>query len=175
MRYGKGWAHDPTFSQQKRAKPTHNDPEDDMKVDRPRHITQGQMDNSGQVSQEVERNGRIRLHRQANGNHSQKRVTIQLENFMQDMVAPPQQELTTSATRRSGEGLEPKSSNMTDPPQDPPEGVLGRGSSGRSSEHPVGEYSPALEPAKVTACSLSFPWSYFPYFFGFPCFLSFQK
>ena len=33
MRYGEGWAHDPTHSQQKRAKPTHTDPEDDMKVD----------------------------------------------------------------------------------------------------------------------------------------------
>ena len=28
-----GWAHDPTWSQQKQAKPTHTDPEDDMKVD----------------------------------------------------------------------------------------------------------------------------------------------
>ena len=33
MRYGEGWAHDPTWNQQKRAKPTHTDPEDDMKVD----------------------------------------------------------------------------------------------------------------------------------------------
>ena len=33
MRYGEGWAHDPTWSQQKRAKPTQADPEDDMKVD----------------------------------------------------------------------------------------------------------------------------------------------
>ena len=33
MRYGEGWAHDPTYSQQKRAKPTYTDPEDDMKVD----------------------------------------------------------------------------------------------------------------------------------------------
>ena len=33
MRYGEGWAHDPTYSQYKRAKPTYTDPEDDMKVD----------------------------------------------------------------------------------------------------------------------------------------------
>ena len=33
MRYGERWAHDPTWSQQKRAKPTHTDPEDDVKVD----------------------------------------------------------------------------------------------------------------------------------------------
>ena len=33
MRYGEGWAHDPTYSQQKRAKPTHTDPEDDMQTD----------------------------------------------------------------------------------------------------------------------------------------------
>ena len=33
IRYGEGWAHDPTWSQQKRAKPTHTDPEDEMKVD----------------------------------------------------------------------------------------------------------------------------------------------
>ena len=32
-RYGEGWARDPTYSQQKRAKPTYADPEDDMKVD----------------------------------------------------------------------------------------------------------------------------------------------
>ena len=33
MRYGDSWAHDPTWSQHKRAKPTHTDPEDDTKVD----------------------------------------------------------------------------------------------------------------------------------------------
>ena len=33
MRYGEGWAHDPTYSQHNRAKPTYTDPEDDMKVD----------------------------------------------------------------------------------------------------------------------------------------------
>ena len=33
MRYGEGWAHDSTYGQQKRAKPSHTDPEDDMKVD----------------------------------------------------------------------------------------------------------------------------------------------
>ena len=33
MRYGEGWAHDPTYSHCKRAKPTHTDPEDDMSVD----------------------------------------------------------------------------------------------------------------------------------------------
>ena len=33
MRYGDCWAHDPTWSQHKRAKPTHKDPEDDVKVD----------------------------------------------------------------------------------------------------------------------------------------------
>ena len=33
LRHGEGWAHDPTYSQQKRAKPTYTDPEDDMKVD----------------------------------------------------------------------------------------------------------------------------------------------
>ena len=33
MRYGEGWAHDPTYSQYKRAKPTQTDPEDDTSVD----------------------------------------------------------------------------------------------------------------------------------------------
>ena len=33
MRYGDGWVHHPTYSQQKRAKPTHMKPEYDMKVD----------------------------------------------------------------------------------------------------------------------------------------------
>ena len=32
MRYGKGWANDPTYSQQKRARPTLTDPEDDMQT-----------------------------------------------------------------------------------------------------------------------------------------------
>ena len=32
-RYGEGWAHDPTYSHYKRAKPTYTDPEEDMKVD----------------------------------------------------------------------------------------------------------------------------------------------
>ena len=33
MRYSEGWAHDPTWNHYKRAKPTHTDPEDDMRVD----------------------------------------------------------------------------------------------------------------------------------------------
>ena len=33
MRYGEGWAHDPTYSHYKRAKPNYTDPEEDMKVD----------------------------------------------------------------------------------------------------------------------------------------------
>ena len=31
MRYGNGWANDPTWSQYKRAKPTYADPEDDRR------------------------------------------------------------------------------------------------------------------------------------------------
>ena len=33
MRYGEGWANDPTWSQYKRAKPTYTDPEDDTRAD----------------------------------------------------------------------------------------------------------------------------------------------
>ena len=33
MRYGEGWAHDPTYSHYKRAKPTQTDPEDDKNAD----------------------------------------------------------------------------------------------------------------------------------------------
>ena len=33
VRYGEGWAYDPTYSHYKRAKPTHTDPEDGVNVD----------------------------------------------------------------------------------------------------------------------------------------------
>ena len=40
MRYGEGWARDPTYSQYQRAKPPYTDPEDDMT-----HLCRGRMKN----------------------------------------------------------------------------------------------------------------------------------